>query len=156
MVVLLKGAELNFQRYVEALTRRDAMIGQMEAFFADWDVWLCPVTCGPAFGHVKLRGNFDALLKVLKVDDQTLPYNVWGLTHAPIFNLTGNPVIVIPTGRSQEGLPIGIQVIGKRWIDIKLLAITEQLTKVVGGFQPPPDYSSRSQPKHDASGNPTI
>ncbi|HEY9667958.1 MAG TPA: amidase [Coleofasciculaceae cyanobacterium] len=137
---ILQGARLNFRSYVEALNRRDVVIGQMEAFLSDWDAWLCPVTCGPAFEHVKVTGILDSFFKVLKMDDQTLPYNVWGLTHAPLFNLTGNPVVVIPAGQSQAGLPIGIQVVGKRWGDMELLAIAQKLAEVTGGFKRPPGY----------------
>jgi amidase len=125
---------------VEALTQREALIGKLDAFFSEWDAWLCPVTCGAAFPHVKLKGNLDSLFKVLPVDDQILAYNVWGLTHAPIFNLTGNPVVVIPVGQSQNGLPIGIQVVGKRWRDRGLLGIAQQLSDVVGVWQRPPGY----------------
>jgi amidase len=137
---ILQGAKLKLRCYVEALTQREALIGQLDAFFCEWDAWLCPVTCGPAFPHLKLKGNLDSLFKVLAVDDQTLPYNVWGLSHAPIFNLAGNPVVVIPVGQSQEGLPIGIQVVGKRWRDQTLLAIAQQLTEVVEPWQRPSGY----------------
>ena len=137
---ILQGAKLKLRRYVEALTQREALIGKLDTFFSEWDAWLCPVTCGAAFPHVKLKGNLDSLFKVLPVDDQTLPYNVWGLTHAPIFNLTGNPVVVIPVEQSQNRLPIGIQVVGKRWRDRGLLGIAQQLTEVVGVWQRPPGY----------------
>ncbi len=133
----LSGATLNFQRYRAALTRRDVLIGQVEAFFEDWDAWLCPVTCGSTFPHVKLRGNFDSIMKTLKVDDQTLPYNVWGLSHCPIANLTGNPAIAIPVGQTQAGLPLGIQIIGKRWSDLKLLTLAQQLADMIGEPQRP-------------------
>ena len=129
---ILQGAKLKLWRYVEALTQREALIGQLDAFFCEWDAWLCPVTCGPAFPHVKLNSNLDSLFRKLPVDDQTLPYNVWGLTYTPIFNLTGNPVVVIPVGQSQEGLPIGVQVVGKRWRDRGLLAIAQQLADRIG------------------------
>jgi amidase len=137
---ILQGAKLKLRRYIEALTEREALIGQLDAFFSDWDAWLCPVTCGPAFPHVKLKGNLDSLFKRLAVDEQTLPYNVWGLTHAPIFNLTGNPVVAIPVGQSQAGLPIGIQLVGQRWQDRSLLAIAQQLTDVIEPWQRPPGY----------------
>lgn len=137
---ILQGAKLKLRCYVEALTHREALMGQLDAFFSEWDAWLCPVTCGPAFSHVKLKGNLDSLFKELPVDDQILPYNVWGLTHAPLFNLTGNPVVVIPVGQNQEGLPIGIQVVGKRWRDRGLLAIAQLLSNVVGVRRRPPGY----------------
>jgi amidase len=62
------------------------------------------------------------------------------LTHAPLFNLTGHPVVVIPAGRSESGLPIGIQVVGKRWQDRQLLAIAKHLTDLLGGWHSPPGY----------------
>jgi amidase len=35
-------------------------------------------------------------------------------------------------------LPIGVQVVGKRWADMALLAVAEQLVQVTGQFRPPP------------------
>lgn len=137
---LLKGAAGNLQVYLEALTQRDAMIRQVEAFLSQWDVWLCPVACGSAFPHLPVSGIFDSAFKTLKVDQQLVPYLVWGLTHAPIFNLTGNPVVTLPVGKTQAGLPIGIQVVGKRGHDQELLAIAQTLTEVTGAFQKPPGF----------------
>lgn len=57
-----------------------------------------------------------------------------------IFNLTGSPVVVFLAARSKEGLPIGLQLIGRRWHDMELLNAAEQISKVVGPFQPPPGY----------------
>lgn len=137
---ILQGLRFTFRQYAEALTRQEVFIGQLETFFADWDAWLCPVTCGPAFAHLPLKGNLDSFFKTLTVDNHTLPYNVWGLTHAPLFNLTGHPVVVIPAGRSESGLPIGVQVVGKRWRDRQLLAIAKYLTDLLGGWHSPPGY----------------
>jgi amidase len=137
---ILQGVRLNFRRYAEALTRRDTLIGQLEAFLSEWDAWLCPVACGSAFKHLKISGNIDSWLKVLPVDKQILPYNVWGLTHTPLFNLTGHPVVVIPVGKSQDGLPIGVQIVGKRWRDRELLKLAKALTEVVGIWQCPPGF----------------
>ncbi|NEO60689.1 MAG: amidase, partial [Moorea sp. SIO4G2] len=50
------------------------------------------------------------------------------------------PVIVLPLSQSQKGLPIGVQVVGRRGSDMRLIAIAETLTQITGGFQPPPGY----------------
>jgi amidase len=55
-----------------------------------------------------------------------------------LFNLTGNPVVVLPLAHTKEGLPIGVQVVGRRWNGMALLAVAEQLTQVTGKFQAPP------------------
>jgi Asp-tRNA(Asn)/Glu-tRNA(Gln) amidotransferase A subunit family amidase len=35
---------------------------------------------------------------------------------------------------------IGIQIIGKRWREMELLAIAQEIDQIVGRFQRPPDY----------------
>jgi amidase len=56
------------------------------------------------------------------------------------FNLTGHPVVVIPVGQTKDGLPIGMQIVGKRWKEMELLAIAQQLTQITGDFQRPSGY----------------
>jgi amidase len=57
-----------------------------------------------------------------------------------LFNLTRHPVLIIPVGQTKNGLPIGIQIVGKRWRDLELLAIAEKIAQVIGNFQHPPGY----------------
>jgi amidase len=47
-------------------------------------------------------------------------------------------MVVIPVGIDTNGVPFGIQVIGRRWHDEQLLAIAEAIAPVTGGFRPPP------------------
>jgi amidase len=37
-------------------------------------------------------------------------------------------------------LPFGLQIIGKRWSDERLLGIAESVAELTGGFQRPPGY----------------
>jgi amidase len=48
--------------------------------------------------------------------------------------------VVIPLTQSQEGLPIGMQVIGKRWEVERLLSIAQLFSELTPGFQGPPNY----------------
>jgi amidase len=57
-----------------------------------------------------------------------------------LFNLTGHPVVVIPIGHTENGLPIGMQIVGKRWQEMELLAIAEEIYLVAGIFKHPPGY----------------
>ena len=57
-----------------------------------------------------------------------------------LFNLTGHPIVVIPIGETEDGLPIGMQIVGKRWQDMGLLAIAQQINQIVGSFKHPPGY----------------
>ena len=123
----------NQQQYENALKQRKNIINQMESFFTDWDVWLCPVVPIPAFTH--RRSGED-----IEIDGKQFPYLRGIGAHTTIFNLAGNPVVVLPLSRSQEGLPIGVQIVGKRGSDMKILSIAEKLTQITGIFQAPPGY----------------
>ena len=116
--------------YVAALGRRDALIGLWERFFDDWDALLCPVSVGPAIPHGPSAG-------LIEVDGQPLPYQVAGTAYCSPFNLTGHPSVVLPLARSSEGLPIGVQLVGRRWDEPRLLAIASRLADVIGPCQPP-------------------
>jgi amidase len=114
------------KQYAETLTKRDAAIAALERFFLSHDVFVCPVTVGPAFPHCEPGTP-------IAVDEQFVTYRIGGTGYTSPFNLTGNPSVVIPLTRSKEGLPIGVQLVGPRWSEMKLLAIA-------GPFQRPPGY----------------
>ncbi len=132
-----QGISLTLTDYLQSLNRRDGFIRQLDQFLADWDAWICPVTPGPAFIH---RSTRSWLRRDLNVDDLAVPYWLWGFGFTSIFNLTGNPVVAMPITQTTAGLPIGLQLVGKRWHDLDLLAIAEAVSTVTDGFVPPPGY----------------
>lgn len=119
--------------YFEALTERDRFIADMDEALEPWDVWLCPVAATSAFTHRPAWSAVD-------VDGRSYPHGVANGMYTMPFNLSGHPAVVIPIGKTQNGLPIGMQIVGKRWCEMELLAIAESLDKVVGGWQNPPGY----------------
>jgi amidase len=48
--------------------------------------------------------------------------------------------VVLPLAITKDGLPIGVQVVGRRWSEPALLALARQLSLVTGPFRPPPGY----------------
>lgn len=75
--------------------------------FEEFDVILTPVTPDTAF---KIGEKTDDPLKMYLSDICTVSINIAGL-----------PALVIPCGKAQNGLPIGLQLIGKRFDDATLL-----------------------------------
>lgn len=134
-----RGVAIDLKGYMAALVRRDALIADLEAFLALRDAWLCPVASGPAFTH---RRPAPYLRSGESIDVDGTPVSYWTgtLGHTAVFNLTGNPVVVLPIGPSAEGLPIGIQVVGRRWHDLELLDVAHQLSAVTGPFARPLGY----------------
>lgn len=119
--------------YFETLTERDRLIAQMDKALNQWDAWLCPVAMTAAFTHRKRGAS-------VQVDHQNVPYSMASGAYVVPFNLTGHPVVVIPIGRTESGLPIGMQIVGKRWQEMELLAIAQEIDQVINEFQKPSGY----------------
>ncbi len=119
--------------YVKGLNQRDALAARIEQFLSDWDAWLCPAAAVPAFTHRKPGVP-------IEVDSQNMEYGAAGSHYTTIFTVTGNPVVSLPIAPSGEGLPIGAQLVGRRWGDMELLNVAAAVADVTGGFQRPPGY----------------
>jgi amidase len=132
-----KGHTLRLRPYMQALAQRERLISTLEALFDDWDVLLCPVCATPAFRHRPTPGLFPG--EPVPVDERSYPYWVAYTGFTAVFNLTGNPVVVVPIGLSSQGLPIGIQIVGRRWGDLELLSIARQVAARLGGIPRPPE-----------------
>ena len=134
----VRGRGLGVRGYMEALTRRDSLIEALERFLDNWDAWLCPVAATQAFTH---RGTGTGRRgSSIPVNGKEVPYWSANVLYLTPFNLTGSPSVVLPLSLSQEGLPIGVQVVGRRWRDAELLAVASELSKVTGPFRRPPGY----------------
>jgi len=119
-------------QYMEALHRRDQSILAWEQFFDKWDVLLCPPSMVTAFPHCETGTP-------LHVDGQEVVY--WMVSaHSTLFNYTGHPAVVLPYKLDHDGLPIGVQMVGKRWDESRLLAMAKALSEVTGAFRRPPGY----------------
>ncbi|MCL6538801.1 MAG: amidase [Acidothermus sp.] len=118
--------------YLEALDERDSFIRVWEEFLTTWDVLLCPAAMTTAFEHCPSGALLD-------LDGVRVSY--WTLSHYCFpFNLTGHPSVVIPLAQDRNGLPIGVQLVGRRWGEERLLAIAKTLTQIIGGYRKPPGY----------------
>ncbi|MGB7412694.1 MAG: amidase [Thermosynechococcaceae cyanobacterium] len=119
--------------YFETLTERDRFTAHIDAALDPWDAWLCPVAVTPAFTH---RPAWTAI----DVDGRAYPHSVANGAYTMPFNLSGHPAVVIPVGQTQGGLPVGLQIVGKRWREMELFAISQQIDHIVGHFQVPSGY----------------
>ena len=119
-------------QYLEALHRRDRSILAWERFFDAWDVLICPPAMASAFPHCDIGSP-------LWVDGQQLAY--WQISsHTTLFNYTGHPALVLPYTRDRDGLPVGVQLVGRRWDEARLLGVAQVVTGMTGGFTQPPGY----------------
>jgi Asp-tRNA(Asn)/Glu-tRNA(Gln) amidotransferase A subunit family amidase len=103
---------------------RSTILAQMKAF----PVLLCPVAAIPAFHHRE---------REWVVEGKTVKYlDAWSYTEW--FNLLGFPAAAVPMTRSPEGLPIGVQIVGRPWEEEMVLAVARSLEEQRGPFPSPP------------------
>jgi amidase len=113
-------------QYFRALDERDELAAQADSFLARFDAWLAPVWPIVALPHVKTGAP-------IQIDERRLPYgDALGAYCIPTAAL-GTPAVALPAGASQSGLPIGIQLMARRWRDHDLLAVAASIEAVLGG-----------------------
>jgi len=120
------------EKYMTAVNIQDTMITEMENFLSHYDVFICPVSSTKAFNHhapTKTYGNFSIYNEPLSVNNEKVHYYMATQGYTIPFTLTENPVLSMPISLSSDSLPIGIQLIGKRCSDFKLLKTGIEINK---------------------------
>ena len=128
-----KAVHATMRTYAQAYRERNEHVAALNQLLQAWDVFVCPVAATPAIPHIP------HMSKVI-VAGQEINYFERGTYYCIPFNLTGHPVVVIPTGYSDDGLPIGIQIVGQRWGEMRLLAIARAMDRIIGAYRRPPGF----------------
>ncbi|WP_280417443.1 amidase [Nocardia carnea] len=129
----LRGMVLRHRDWVDANNRRELHRHAWRQLFTEFDAVVCPITPTPAFPHDHHEGLEN---RHIDIDGVAYPYYdqlVW----AGVATMPGLPATAIPTGRSPEGLPVGVQLIGPMFEDRTPLRLAELLEQKIGGFQAP-------------------
>jgi len=102
---------------------REKILLQMRKY----PVLICPVAAIPAFRHGE---------REWQVEGKTVRYlDAW--SYCEWFNLLGFPAVVVPMGYSDEGLPIGVQIVGRPWQEEVVLAVAAKLEEARGPWLAP-------------------
>jgi aspartyl-tRNA(Asn)/glutamyl-tRNA(Gln) amidotransferase subunit A len=100
------------QDYARAILRRSAIFEKIRRLFATYDMLLCPTVAVPPF-EVGIEGP-------TQIAGQPVDRRTW-IAMTPLFNLTGQPAATVPCGFTDEGLPIGLQIVGRRFDEATVL-----------------------------------
>jgi len=131
-----RGLVLSHRDWIGADRVRTGLSARWRALFRQFDVVVCPVLPTPAFPH----DHTEFRTRRLDIDGTQYRYShqpVW----AGVATLTGQPTTAIPLERSDQGLPIGAQVIGPYLEDRTPLAFAALVEREFGGFVAPPGYA---------------
>jgi Asp-tRNA(Asn)/Glu-tRNA(Gln) amidotransferase A subunit family amidase len=117
------GKQFSARDYVRANNIFQAAALTMATFMQDYDVILTPTLAAPPLelGRINLTPDCD--------------FKTWGdrtgafAAFTPIANMTGQPAMSVPLAMSREGLPIGIQFIGRYGAEALLFRLAGQLER---------------------------
>ena len=112
-------AEVTGKEFGKRIREMDLFRSQMLGFMVNFDVLICPVNANVAIKHDTLGDQFE------------------GFSYTGTFNLTGWPIVVVRAGTSDDGLPIGVQIVANPWREDVALKVAQFVEEKFGGWQKP-------------------
>lgn len=116
----------------DAMNRQGVYYRNWQRFFNTHDYILSPaVTISPRDWHELYPTEIDGVA--------TKSYYQW-LALAYASTISGHPSITIPMGRDENGMPFGLQIVGRRNDDLGVLAVAAEIEAIIAGdtgFGPP-------------------
>jgi len=117
-----EGRTPSFDDLLSLFSARDQVTMRFEARIDGFDAWMLPIMPAVAPKHCPKLSD-------IEVDGELRDY--WDVFTADCrpFNVTGQPATAIPIGADANGMPIGVQLIGKRWTDSRLLEVASAIER---------------------------
>jgi amidase len=107
-----------------AHTARHGLARRWSLWYQEYPVLLSPVWTQPAFPLDFDIASLEGAVATLELMRPVLPAN-----------LLGTPSAVVPAGMA-EGLPVGVQVMGGKYTELRCLAVAEAIEQRLGPFEP--------------------
>ena len=131
-----RAATLYFKDWYSFNESRNKMRWAWHEYFKDVDILLAPVCMTSAFKHDHNPRLSQRMIDVNGTSVNYFSQVFWsGLTGVSYL-----PSTVVPTGLDSQGLPIGVQIIGREMGDLITIEFARKIAEQIGGFVPPAAY----------------
>ena len=127
-------AATSHREIVKACVQRQKQKDALAEFFAESaDAIVMPISPVTAFHHMH-EGTFSD--RKLDVDGTQVPYStlLWWIALATSLHA---PALAVPAGRTNAGMPVGVQIVGPWNGEDRLCDIAQAIEESLGGFSPP-------------------
>ena len=108
------GSRVTTDDYMRAEGRMAELTATFDDAFESYDLIMSPVTSFPAFPNETFPGSITG--------DSSYPIQYWNGAFTMHGNAIGHPAASVPAGFSPDGLPIGLQIIGRKYDEETVLA----------------------------------
>lgn len=115
--------------YIRTWMERDRLRLELNGWMNDVPLLLAPVGATPALKH--------GAIKVTVGDQSMSAFKAFSYCQA--FNVFDLPSVCVPAGVSSDGLPIGVQVVGRPHDEETVLSAAAIIEEALGGWRPPTD-----------------
>jgi amidase len=119
--------------WLEMDAARDSLRRAWKAFFADWDVLLCPAAPSVAVPHDPKHAWHERKVVVKGRPTSPADPTFWGAFTTVAYL----PSTVAPAGLAKSGLPVGVQIVGPAYGDLMCIEVARQLERGFQGFVAP-------------------
>ncbi len=126
------GMQFSAVDYIQMRGRKNAFWDKVRAYFERYDLLLTPSLSVAAFPVFQLLPDH-------------WPQHEWNwipwASFSYPFNFTGNPAATVPAGFTAEGLPVGLQIVGPRFADLRVL-------QAAAAFEAARPWAQHRPPEH--------
>ena len=116
------GLDLSAEQITQAIRDQGRITHNAEQFLKDYDVLICPATSVSSVGAEQRYPGHDGGIPIPE-------YYRW-LAIAYATTLVGLPVITIPCGTADNGMPVGIQIVGRPKGELHLFQVAAGLAEL--------------------------
>ena len=138
--IRLRNINLSHSDWVVLDEQRVRIKAQWRKLFETFDVVIGPPLSTAAFPHDLDR---DQNAKRVNIDGKEITY-VDQLVWPGVATLAGLPATVAPIDRTDDGLPLGIHIMGAQFDDRTTIAFAGLIERAFGGFKPPPEFAGNT------------
>lgn len=116
------------KQFLASLNVAGAMYDSFGPLMETYDAFICPTTALPA-----VPADFDPS-EGLKINGKPVhPRHGWIMTY-PFNMLSRCPVLSVPTGHASNGVPTGMQIVGRTFCDADVFKVGMAFEEAVGGW----------------------
>jgi amidase len=131
------GSTMAHWEWLDWTNLRHSLKRHWHKFFEAYDLLLCPAAATPAIPHDQEGFRWERMIDVNGAKQPSTTQMFW----AGLMAMVNLPSTVAPIGRTAEGLPVGMQIVGPLYADRTRIKFAQLLEREYYGFVAPPAFA---------------